>query len=418
MLPTLDDATRPKSALAGDREPGSGVPPTSLRERRRALLTARECPDGLGPWVQRQCLRRPELLPRRHPRDRARRRTVDPPGVHYETRAGAYAGVAAWRSREHWLTWVVPVAIAVRPDRRAGLVSQDLLRRYLLVRSGYAHRSTGRGAIVRPDTLASVLGVTKRQVQNCARVARALGLEVVIERGRMLTWEERERAKESGSHQRGLATEVAFTTPSWLGNTHAGPGDVFIPPRRPKASSRTHLTTSSPGAVNGEKQNAAPPRPRRRGVTRRRAGTQLGAELVKIVPWLRQEAPGRLGPALARFATAPRSWSAQDVALALAELAQKRGQSAPLTADRIVTRPAVVLAGLLRHLDVEADHPSHTPCVDVATLEPCRRMDCDGHGWITISDARDRHVVAKCPDCPRGIRVHVIDDCLDEDPAF
>lgn len=45
-------------------------------------------------------------------------------------------------------------------------------------------------------------------------------------------------------------------------------------------------------------------------------------------------------------------------------------------------------------------------------------MDCDGHGWVTISDARDRHVVARCPDCPSGIRVHVIDDCLDEDPGF
>ena len=103
--------------------------------------------------------------------------------------------------------------------------------RYLIVRSGYAHRSTGRGAIVRPDTLASVLGVTKRQVQNCAQVARALGLEVVIERGRMLTWEERKRAKKSGSHQRGLATEVAFTTPSWLGNSTRWPWGRFHPPR-------------------------------------------------------------------------------------------------------------------------------------------------------------------------------------------
>ncbi|TWD13043.1 hypothetical protein [Marihabitans asiaticum] len=335
--------------------------------------------------------------------------------MHYETPAGAYAGVAAWRSREHWLAWVVPVAIAAHPELRAGLVSEDLLRRYLVVRSGYAHRRTGRGATVRPDTLASVLGVTKRQVQNCARVSRAIGLEVVIQRGRMLTWAERMEAWRSGSHQRGLATEVAFTTPSGLGKT---PGEIFTPPRRTKSSSKTHLTPPSPDAARGEKKDAAPPRPPRRGAARRRAGTQLGAELVKIVPWLRQEAPRRLGPALARFATAPTPWSPQDVVLALADLAKRRGQIAPLTADRIATRPAVVLAGLLRHLDVEADHPSHTPFVDPATLKPCRRTDCDGHGWVTISDGRGRHVVAKCPDCPPGIRANVVDDGLDEEPPF
>jgi hypothetical protein len=418
VLPTVDDPTRSIPALATDRDLACRVPPADPRERRRAALTARECPDGLGPWVQRQCLRHPELLPRRHPTDRARRRTARPAGVHYETPDGAYAGVTAWRSREHWLTWVVPVAIAAHPELRAGLVSEDLLRRYLTVRSGYAHRATGRGATVRPDTLASVLGVTKRQVQNCARVARAIGLEVVIQRGRMLTWAERMAAHRSGSKQRGLATEVAFTTPSWLGKTASSPGEIFTPPRRTKSSSKSHLTTSSPDAASGEKKDAAPPRPRQKGAARRRAGTQLGAELVKIVPWLRQEAPGRLGPALACFATAPTPWSAQDVVLALADLAKRRGQITPLTADRIVTRPAVVLAGLLRHLDVEADHPSHTPFVDPATLKPCHRADCDGHGWLTISDGRGRNIAAKCPDCPPGIRAHIVDDGLDDEPPF
>lgn len=104
--------------------------------------------------------------------------------------------------------------------------------------------------------------------------------------------------------------------------------------------------------------------------------------------------------------------------MALDDLAQRRGQIAPLTADRIVTRPAVVLAGLLRHLDVEADHPSHTPFVDPSTLKPCHRTDCDGHGWLTISDGRGRNISAKCPDCPPGIRAHVVEDGFDDEPPF
>ncbi len=378
-------------------------------------MTSRECPTGLGPWVERRCLRAPHLLPRRHQTDRWRAHTEHPAGVHYETPDGAYAGIAAWRSREHWLTVTVPTALALMAEKRAGRVSEDLLRRYLTVRSGYAHARTGRGAIVRPDTIASVLGCTPRQVQNAQRVARDMGLEVVIQRGRMLTWAERMKAWRSGSHQRGLATEVAFTVPSALGKTTSQPVGVFTPPKRSKTSQETHLGHYSPSAASGEKKDAAPPRPRTKGgAPSRKAAIRLGDALTRLIPWLRHERPGRLAPALTRFATATTPWSADDLAHALDDLALRRGHTTALTTDRINTRPAVVLAGLLRQLDPEADHPG-LGFTDPADLTPCRRQDCDGHGWVTITDGRDRTVIAKCPDCPPSLRAAPIED---DEPEF
>lgn len=404
MLPTVTDSTTTFLASAVQAASGCRTLPDDPRERRRLALTSRECPEGLGYWVERRCLRFPQLLPRRHQTDRWRARSANPAGVHYETPEGAYSGIQAWRSREHWLTYIVPTAIALMPEKRAGRVSEDLLRRYLLVRSGYAHKQTGRGAIVRPDTLATVLDCTKRQVQNAQSVARDMGLEVVIQKGRMLTWTERMRARRSGSHQRGLATEVAFTMPSALGKTATEHVDVFTPPKRSKTSRKSHQKLLSPTAASGDTGDAAPPRLTTRRGSDRRAGTHLGADLTKIVPWLRHERPGRIGPALARFATASTPWTAQDIALALTDLSRRKGHTIALTADRIVTRPAVVLAGLLRELDVDADHPTATAIPDPADLKPCRRTDCDDHGWVTITDGRDRSVIAKCPDCPPGIR--------------
>ena len=403
MLPTVADPN-PTFPAPHEGVALNGPIPEDPRDRRRLALTSRECPDGLGPWVERRCMRTPALLPRRHQTDRWRPKSAAPAGLHYETPDGAHTGIPAWRSRRHWLDTVVPAALKLMPEKRARLVSEDLLIRYLRVRSGYAHPDTGRGAIVRPDTIASVLGVGKRQVQNAQKVARDMGLEVVIQTGRMLTWAERMEAWRSGSHQRGLATEVSFTIPEPLRKTptESEPVDVCTPPRRSKTSSIPRLNSLSPNAAGGETKDAAPPRPRTKEPCRRRAGTHLAGQLVKIVPWLRHEQPGRLGPALARFATASTPWSAQDVALALTDLSRRRGHTTALTEDRILTRPAVVLAGLLRDLDVEADHPT-AAAFPAEPPKPCRRPDCD-HGWITLRDGRGREVVAKCRTCPPGVR--------------
>ena len=410
MLPTIADTpARNLVTTAPERLPDDP------RARRKLALTSRECPEGLASWVQRRCLRSPELLPRRHQTDRWRARTDNPAGVHYATPDGAYAGISAWNSREHWLTVVVPTVIAAMPEKRAGRVSEDLLRRYLTVRSGYAHAVTGRGAIVRPDTLATVLDCTTRQVQNAQRVARDMGLEVVIQTGRMLTWAERMAARRSGSHQRGLATEVAFTNPLTLGKTATEHVDVFTPPKRSKTSHKSHLNLLSPSAASGEEKDAAPPRASTRRVpAARRAGTRLGEDLRKVIPWLKTESAGRLGPALARFATASQPWTAHDVEIALTDLSRRRGHRATLTADHIATRPAVVLAGLLRELDPEADHPTAAAFPETDPT-PCRRPECD-HGWLTLHADRGRVTIAPCPTCPPGVRsLHPEGD---EEPDF
>ena len=106
----------------------------------------------------------------------------------------------------------------------------------------------------------------------------------------------------------------------------------------------------------------------------RRAGTRLGEDLRKVIPWLKTESPARIGPALARIATATQPWTAHDVEIALTDLSRRRGYRAALTADHIATLPAVVLAGLLRELDPEAEHPTAAafPENDPHTLPPAR----------------------------------------------
>ncbi|MDE9364007.1 hypothetical protein PZ938_00160 [Luteipulveratus sp. YIM 133132] len=342
--------------------------------------------------------------------------------------AGAYSPTQAWRSREHWLTVVVPVTIALDRDRLRGRVSEALLLRYLRLASLYAvDQRTGRCCIVRPDTLASVLAVSARSVQRCRQVARELGLEHVALAGRMLTMPERVEAQRTGSRQRGLSTEVGFVVPRRI------PRYLWTvtPSRGRPGEMKSHPATSSPHAARGEMKDAAPPRHRPKGRTDRRAG-RLAALLVQIVPWLAAERPRRCAPALHRFATAEPAWSAAELSSALADVVRRRGhQPGRLTADRIRTRPAVVLADLLHDLDPVADHPRSTNMTEPATAPAphrCDRADCqdgwlglvlvdqDGHQLIVWPDDR----AVPCPDCSPAVRAHRPDEeaAGDDEPRF
>ncbi len=133
--------------------------------------------------------------------------------------------------------------------------------------------------------------------------------------------------------------------------------------------------------------------------------------MVQVVPWLRSERPGRLAPALARFSNSDPPWTAQDVSDAIDThtLGAGRGH---IREDRIRTRPAVLLASILRKLDVQGDHPGLAQTFDTTPPVPCGRADCDEHGWIEQPDGS----VAKCPDCPASIRSWRSDDELGGDP--
>jgi len=391
------------------RAPGTAyIAPT-----RRELLAHRRCDVEHASAVRRLCVKDREVLPRWHQDDRGPANAHR--GVHVVAPEGAYARVPVWSGRDHWLAFVVPVAIATHRDlmRQAG-ISADMFRAWAAVKSGYAQARTGRRCITRPDTVASVMGVTARHVERCNAVARTMGLEVVILAGRMLTLEESTGARRRGSRQRGLSTEVALTVPTALRSAV----DSVTPTSGRTTTRKTHRRFFSSHGLAADKREAAPPPRHQEAARRRRKARQLASDLVRIVPWLRTERPGRLAPALSRFATTEPAWIAQDVADAINTHTLRTGRG-DIREERIRTRPAVLLASILREIDVAGDNPGLATTFDPAPPVPCERPDCDGHGWIELQDG----AVAKCPDCPAPIRSWRPDDeppLLDEDsePPF
>ena len=79
----------------------------------------------------------------------------------------------------------------------------------------------------------------------------------------------------------------------------------------------------------------------------------------------------------------------------------------------------MLLASILRGIDIEVDNPGLAGSFHPAPPVPCDRPDCDSHGWIELENGS----VAKCPACPASIRSWRLDDellSLDEDgePPF
>ena len=127
----------------------------------------------------------------------------------------------------------------------------------------------------------------------------------------------------------------------------------------------------------------------------------MAYDLIDTLAWLRGESPGRLIPALTRFATATPAWTAQDLTDAIQTWRVQRGLTTILRADTIKTRPAVVLAAFLRQLDHHDDHP-RLPHLTPEQLR-CHHPDCD-HGWITLPaiEAHPAGAVRRCDQCRPG----------------
>lgn len=419
MLPTVDERAIGSLVLCRSM-PGVSEHRTAAVDalaRAREMATHRVCAPELAPWVARVSLTDTTVLPRWHQDDRGWRNRHR--GFHQLAADGAYSRVPIWTSRSHWLAVIVPIAIAL--DRHVltrEQVSPATLRAYLAVRSGYADPRTGRRCIVRPKVLASVLGCAENTVHRCQRAARSLGLEVVVSLGRMLTFEECRRARARGSSQRGLSSEVALTVPAVLRRRNLPAlsslvGGVVTPTSGRGLSLKSHLNSPSLSAASGEKDEAAPPpQPqRRRRSLAQRAGAALGADLRLLLDWLRPETPGRLANTLTRFATASEPWTPADVVDGLQLVARRRGWAGlHVDPDRLATRPAVLLASMLRDLDPEADHPRLVAFP--AAPQPCGACD---HGWITVDEATG--AVRKCPRCgPAAFPSPVAD--LDPEPEF
>ncbi|WP_146202667.1 hypothetical protein [Branchiibius hedensis] len=170
-------------------------------------------------------------------------------------------------------------------------------------------------------------------------------------------------------------------------------------------------------------------------------GRRLAAEVASALPWCASEPLGRLAPALTRFAAAQIPWSGADVVTALRSAAIRRGHDfEALATIEIRTRPAILLAGLLRDLDPDADHPAHEPATtgDPWVTDPvlvdgdldeygealhparCHGSRCDGRGWI-VEDLLQAGEDRRCPNCPpqiRGWRPHSPSAAADGEPLF
>ncbi len=397
--------------------------PVTPHPSRRVLLLQRSCaPEHAGVVRQLAAHGDRAVLPRWHQDDRGLDNAHR--GVHEQAPPGAYVGIQAWGGRAHWLAVTVPVAIAIHRDvLRAEQVSPATFRLWASVESNYAQdQRTGRRCVVRPSTVASVMGMHVDVAKTCRRVARKLGLQVVVLMGRMLNLEESTGARRRGSRQRGLSTETALTIPDAVRGSLRSVDSAT--PTRGRA--RPHKTPGRflfPRGLAADKKEAppAPPAPMV-------AARALARALTREIPWLASERPRRITPAVTRFAHAPVPWSATDLRLALEDLILRRDRG-PIRTDRIRTRPAVLLAALLREINEHTDHPEiHSP----TPLEHlrCNRPDCD-HGWIP-ADHRQELIhqllgtgpapVRRCPDCQPGAWP-IQEDVggawhLDEEPPF
>lgn len=363
----------------------------------------RACTPETAPTVEALAMIRPDFMPRYHPEGRGP--AYSHVGVRSEAPEGAYGPIPVWSSRLIWVKYTVPRAAAMHPGvlYEHG-VSVDLLCRWAAAKSAYAW-TNGRRCVVKPSTLASVLGISERQVQRLNACARDLGLEVVVVLGRMLNQEERWQAHDRGSRQRGLATETALTIP----RDQRGPVDHVTPPRGSYLSAQRDDSSLPLGRLTaGKKEAASRPRPRRSRGRTPNPGFRLAQQAIQAVPWLRHESPWRIAGVLTRFATAPTPWSGTQIAQALAAEDTRLGRPT-ITADKIKTRPAVVLAAKLRDLDPEIDHPGLHVGPLVATIPvACGHPSCDGHGWLRgeVETTAGYLAVKPCPHCPPAVRAN------------
>jgi hypothetical protein len=393
----LTAAEELKNALA--------VPVTALAIR--CLYGQRECTAETAHLVRSTGIYDRRVLPRWHAEDTGwsnRHR-----GVHHRAPAGAYAHVRPWSGRARWLQEVLPLALTMfAPELKAAGISARTFTRWAEVETMYcADQRTGRRCVVRPITVAKVAGLGKSTVQKCRALAEALGLRVVVFRGRMLTVDECTGARARGSRQRGLSSEAAFTIPQAVENQHQNTS-TETPTRGMRASSEKSPSRSLTyrGTSAETKETASPPRPERRRKCRDRRTVILARDLQAQVPWLRGSTLSAIIPTVHRFAVDPlMPWTAYDVITHMDGVNRRLGYTS-LAQDFIRTCPAAVLAWYLRRdqVDPQADHPRMGAFLRGAAAE-------QRHPWCGTCDQVTRQVQvpvdtgsahelsARCPVC-------------------
>ena len=347
-----------------------------------------------------------------------------------------------WASRRAYIDLVQALA-ATSEVREACRRRQIAVTTWCAVMTSAAMHADGRTGELRAEKAIVAADCTReaKTVQRALAIAAEFGIAMELYRGRELGRDERMAlAAEFGRHpQRGIPSvwQLAYIPPTIsrrftrLTRQHAGRWVIYLGTHQPGNTDSAacgvrppsplgaafHLTNlqlrnlqGHRPAASGRRKDAASPRPspRKRVDPRRRAATaHLAAQVATGLPWLAGEPLSRLTPALMRFATANTPWTGADVLAALADQALRRGHRLlDLDPHLIQTRPAVVLAGLLRDLDVEADHPG------LAELDAMHRHgepdtysthytqhipphECD-HGWVTVVDEHGHEAAARC----------------------
>lgn len=280
-------------------------------------------------------------------------------GLHSPVRSrpvmpGAYTGVLGWSSREHYLRVVVPITLQLHRDvLRRHEIAVDTFRRFLAAKSLYAQEQrSGRTVIVRPDTVAGLAGLSERHVQKCNRAARELGLEIVLEAGRMLSELEVYAARRRGSPQRGLSTVTAFVVPGVVRLL------VYADTPTRGRSFSSSVKESSTFNTRFARSNSAPlrsaPAPRKQVARPKPPGWRLAADLTDQAVFLRRCSPSRVAPQLARFTRCPHRWTATQLIRAMDQVNVRLGYSSPVRAKR---SPWALLKWYLQQIDEVADAP-------------------------------------------------------------
>lgn len=181
--------------------------------------------------------------------------------MYYFRKASSGVPHLPWRSRDHWLQVLLPEALDLRPETWRGVIARDEVIRIMTTATTIAHESTGRACIVRLDRLGELCDVSEMKVRRCWEVVRQLGLAVLMVPGRMLDANERYRAWQGGSRQRGLANEWSFVTPARAPRElMATTPDPVRPPLRLVAAAEAgrEATKAPRGAQIGSQRSSVP----------------------------------------------------------------------------------------------------------------------------------------------------------------
>jgi hypothetical protein len=283
--------------------------------------------------------------------------------------------VPAWRSRAHWLDEVLPAAAAHgRAVLRSHHIAPDTFVRIMAAHAQHADDDTGRGCTPTVEHIQTLAGCSERTVQRARAAARELRVGVEVFRGRHLTLDERIEAYEAGQTHRGWTSVYALGCPLWLarhlglplaaaypqlmGGAGDGSVDRGTPPVGRSTSPFEHSVKNYSSAKNAEQRAPRAASRRRPGQKRRVARFNLAAMALAVALQARIRTlagvhPGRLAPALCRFALAPEPWSAAELHTVLEQVLRIRGWTWLSTPQH----PAAYLARLLREID-HIDQPS------------------------------------------------------------